>query len=101
MAIEMNFGWLNDYTGSKFAPITLANLVLMDTSNGSTETLFSYITSENQSLKDKNEQQDENILINKDRLDRLLNNKLPEGTLPIAVRMAGKLVEGIGDDGVL
>ena len=103
MAIEMNFGWLNDYTGSKFAPITLANLVLMDTSNGSTETLFSYITSENKSLKDKNKQQDENILINKGRLDRLLNNNLPEGTLPMAVRMAGKLVDpnGIGDDGTL
>lgn len=101
MAIEMNFGWLNDYTGSKFAPITLANLVLMDTSNGSTETLFSYITSENKSLKDKNKQQDENILINKGRLDRLLNNNLPEGTKPMAVRMAGKLVEGIGDDGAL
>ena len=103
MAIEMNFGWLNDYTGSKFAPITLANLVLMDTSNGSTETLFSYITSENKSLKDKNNQQDENISKNKERLDRLLNNNLPEGTNPMAVRMAGKLVEpsGIGNDGAL
>ena len=103
MAIEMNFGWLNDYTGSKFAPITLANLVLMDTSNGSTETLFSYITSENKSLKDKNNQQDESISKNKERLDRLLNNNLPEGTNPMAVRMAGKLVEpdGIGNDGAL
>ena len=43
MAIEMNFGWLNDYTGSKFAPVTLANLVLLNTSSGSTETLYDYI----------------------------------------------------------
>jgi hypothetical protein len=51
MAIEMNFGWLNDYTGSRFAPITLANLVLLDTSSGSTETLFDFIDSENQTIK--------------------------------------------------
>ena len=44
MAIELNFGWLNDYTGSRFAPITLANLVLMETSNGSAETLYDYVT---------------------------------------------------------
>ena len=51
MAIEMNFGWLNDYTGSKFAPITLANLVLLDTSSGSTETLFDFVDSENKIIK--------------------------------------------------
>lgn len=42
----MNFGWLNDYTGSRFAPVTLANLVLLNTSSGSTETLYDYIKSE-------------------------------------------------------
>ena len=52
MAIEMNFGWLNDYTGSKFAPVTLANLVLLDTSSGSTETLFDFIESENKIMKE-------------------------------------------------
>ena len=51
MAIEMNFGWLNDYTGSKFAPITLANLVLLDTSSGSAETLFDFVDSENKIIK--------------------------------------------------
>lgn len=51
MAIEMNFGWLNDYTGSKFAPITLANLVLLDTASGSTETLFDFVDSENKIIK--------------------------------------------------
>ena len=43
MSIEFNFGWLNDYTGSRFAPFTVANCVLMDTSTGSTETLFDYV----------------------------------------------------------
>jgi hypothetical protein len=47
----MNFGWLNDYTGSKFAPITLANLVLLDTASGSTETLFDFVDSENKIIK--------------------------------------------------
>ena len=51
MAIEMNFGWLNDYTGSRFAPVTLANLVLLDTSSGSTETLFDFVDSENQIIR--------------------------------------------------
>ena len=51
MAIEMNFGWLNDYTGSKFAPVTLANLVLLNTSSGSTETLYDYIQSEHSSFR--------------------------------------------------
>jgi hypothetical protein len=52
MAIEMNFGWLNDYTGSRFAPITLANLVLLDTSSGSTETLFDFISGTNKIFKE-------------------------------------------------
>lgn len=43
MSIEMNFGWLNDYTGSRFAPFTLANLVLMQTSAGSVESFYDYV----------------------------------------------------------
>lgn len=28
--IHVNFGWLNDYSGSKFAPFTLTNKALLN-----------------------------------------------------------------------
>lgn len=67
MAIELNFGWLNDYTGSRFAPITLANLVLMETSNGSAETLYDYVTDKISGFTDLT-----NVLTN--RVDDNYNN---------------------------
>lgn len=51
MSIEMNFGWLNDYTGSRFAPFTLANLVLMQTSAGSVESFYDYVETINEKFK--------------------------------------------------
>lgn len=82
MAIEMNFGWLNDYTGSKFAPITLANLVLMDTSSGSTETLFDFIESEHDIFKENLKQHQGQINNNIRLLTRLTNIVPIDPTLP-------------------
>lgn len=98
MAIEMNFGWLNDYTGSKFAPVTLANLVLLDTSSGSTETLFDFIESENKVMKENLIKHDKEINDNIRTLTRLTHivpidmddseNEMP----PLAAQRAVRLV---------
>ena len=108
MAIEMNFGWLNDYTGSKFAPITLANLVLLDTSSGSTETLFDFVDSENKIIKAFLSEHDLQIGENKTTLVRL-THEIPFDPIdtsdtylqelkPMAAQRAVRLV-GAASDG--
>lgn len=108
MAIEMNFGWLNDYTGSKFAPITLANLVLLDTSSGSTETLFDFVDSENRIIKAFLSEHDLQIGENKTTLVRL-THEIPFDPIdtsdtylqelkPMAAQRAVRLV-GAASDG--
>ena len=75
MAIEMNFGWLNDYTGSKFAPITLANLVLMETSNGTTETLYDYVEDRIIGFEDLAKNLQDSVEFNKEQLYLLLQDQ--------------------------
>ena len=108
MAIEMNFGWLNDYTGSKFAPVTLANLVLLDTSSGSTETLFDFVDSENRIIKAFLSEHDTQIGENKTTLVRLTyeipfdpidtSDTYLQELKPMAAQRAVRLV-GAGSDG--
>ena len=43
--LNINFGWLNDYSGSKFAPFTLADKVLLNTENNTTESFYDYVKS--------------------------------------------------------
>ena len=45
--INVNFGWLNDYSGSKFAPFTLADKVLLNTEHNTTESFYDYVKSQN------------------------------------------------------
>lgn len=75
MAIEMNFGWLNDYTGSKFAPITLANLVLMETSNGTTETLYDYVEDRIIGFEDLAKNLKDSVEFNREQLYLLLQDQ--------------------------
>lgn len=102
MAIEMNFGWLNDYTGSKFAPITLANLVLLDTSSGSTETLFDFVDSENKIIKAFLKEHGEQLNNHSNTLLKL-THEIPidpkEGTelKPMASQRAVRLVGADGE----
>lgn len=96
MAIEMNFGWLNDYTGSKFAPVTLANLVLLNTSSGSTETLYDYIQSEHSSFRATLQSQSKTLGQHDEMFTRLLSI-VPKDAggkeiKPAAVQRAGRLV---------
>ena len=72
MSIEMNFGWLNDFTGSRFAPITLANLVLLDTSKGTTETLLDYVVNANENIQKDIKKQKQDILGNKNDIKRIV-----------------------------
>lgn len=108
MSIEFNFGWLNDYTGSRFAPFTVANCVLMDTSSGSTETLFDYVQLIKVSQKNNFEFL-KTYAYDHERKIRQLTWKIPEFTNPetgvketlesLAVQNAGKLI-GSGDDAI-
>ena len=112
MSIEFNFGWLNDYTGSRFAPFTVANCVLMDTSSGSTETLFDYISLMRVSQK-KNFDFLKNYAYDHERKFRQILSKQPtfknpengkiENLSKLAVQSAGKLIGSdssqIGADG--
>lgn len=59
--LNINFGWLNDYSGSKFAPFTLADKVLLNTENNTTESFYDYVKHQNSIINDKFLKKDEEI----------------------------------------
>ena len=59
--LNINFGWLNDYSGSKFAPFTLADKVLLNTENNTTESFYDYVKHQNSIINDKLLKKDEEI----------------------------------------
>ena len=107
MSIEMNFGWLNDYTGSRFAPFTLANLVLMQTSAGSVESFYDYVQALNEkfssitnNLTNKFKSTDKSLiqLTWKNPVYENAETKELEPVPPLGVHFANKLTD-IGEKG--
>lgn len=56
--IKVNFGWLNDYSGAKFAPLTLADKILMSDED---KTFEDYIKENFKSYKDRLDKAEDDI----------------------------------------